>query len=436
MAGQPATAAIVVAAIFGALAVLFFSYRIYRKVWNHRHRDQLLPPVREPPTAYYGQSAVTPMAQASPYSFFAQANGTGSKGSSIAVPSPSYNGAATPNELPSPSTPAADLNLTDAGPMPEPYDAHGRGYSTVSSSSSTMTLKRSYASGLPKPSSASVHSALSTPSMGRRESYLPHSPLNRDQIQIVPPQPLGFGTGGFAMATDQRTLAFSKMSGIGAGEDLTSGLVWADNNEPLHTPGGTATASAQPHQQPHQQQPRDDSRRPSKAQLGEDERRKYLLQGPGSRSASPALPPPAASPSPASRRALSPGGSSLASNSRGTSALSDRSSNSDDPSTRGEPRRPPPGSGIDARALDESKSPLQRVVSDRLPVPHARMPSEVPSDETDHSGSPILGAFRTLSPATSRPSPQPSPQRSARPSPPDTGAGVRVLPPPPPPPVA
>ncbi|KAL9939221.1 hypothetical protein V8E36_002034 [Tilletia maclaganii] len=54
----------------------------------------------------------------------------------------------------------------------------------------------------------------------KRESYLPH--LNREAMQIVTPSPLGFGLGGMATATDQRTLAFSKASGIGDTASLLS----------------------------------------------------------------------------------------------------------------------------------------------------------------------------------------------------------------------
>ncbi|KAN0060880.1 hypothetical protein ACQY0O_006614 [Thecaphora frezii] len=398
MGGQPPTAAIVVASIFGGIAVLFFGYRLYKKLWNFWHRESLLPPVREPPSAYYGQTPITPMMQGSPYSVFGGAHATGSKGSSIAVPSPAYNGVVTPSEIPSPSTAAAD-SLLDAGLL-DGSDSHGRGYSTVSSSSSTMTLKRSYA----KPSSASALLALSTPTNGRRESYLPHSPLNRDSIQIVPPQPLGFGTGGFAMATDQRTLAFSKSSGIGAGDDLTSGLVWAGS----------------------EQQQQNGSRRSSRAYMGEEERRKYLMEGPSStlRSSSPAVASSATSH--ASGRTAPTAGPSfppMALSARVRPAMSEASSNLDPQTVRRDARMM---TSIDARAFDETKSPLQRVVTDRHAAPHHRMPSEATSLETDVGNSPILGAFQTPSSvgsrSSTRPSPQPSTHRSRRASPPNSSA--------------
>jgi hypothetical protein len=156
--------------------------------------------------------------------------------------------------------------------------------SVISSSSSTMALKRSYASSVH--SSHLTHSS-STPIYGlgvghwqggtpaRRSSYLPHSPLNRDKIQIVPPQPLGIGLGGLATAVDQRTLAFSPASGIGDGDSELFGqdLVWPSSD--------IAEASERP------QRPARVPNSTSHSSIGHGERMRYLQEGPA-RQASPA----------------------------------------------------------------------------------------------------------------------------------------------------
>lgn len=58
-----------------------------------------------------------------------------------------------------------------------------------------------------------------------------------------------------ATATDQRTLAFSKTSGVGGNEDWSTGLVWNTNGEELNRPS-------------------------SAARVAEEQRLRYLMQGP------------------------------------------------------------------------------------------------------------------------------------------------------------
>lgn len=386
---QPPTAAIVVASIFGGIAALFFGYRIYKKWWNWRQGDRLLPPVREPPTAYYGQTAVTPTMDSSPYASLGPST---SRASMMAV-SPAFGpswsqrnsqASHSPSERPSPVMTGVDIAGFPSAP-PEAYDAHSRAVSTMSSSSSTMTLKRSYASStVLKSSSASQHSLLSAQSGGRRESYLPHSPLNRDSIQIVPPQPLGFGLGSYATATDQRTLAFSRSSGIGQGDDFGSGLVWGPEHQ--HDISG---------------------RQSVRSTIGEDERRRYLQQGPlTQRSTTPSnsssISPPPAEPSPAEYPSPTASATQLQ-----RSVASIRSTSD------GSQTNLSTGARIDEDALQQAQSPLQRVGFRPTPSdPNASFNAET-------SESPILAPFRPTSAAGSK-SPPRSEQSVPRSSPPGT----------------
>lgn len=273
------------------------------------------------------------------------------------------------SEMPSPSMRGLD-SVVLSSPS-ETYDPHYRGPSTISSSSSTMTLKRSYLK-----SSASQLSILSNSS--RRESYLPHSPLNRDSIQIIPPQPLGFG-GNMAMATDQRTLAFSTNSGIGASEDFTSGLVWTE-------PSDQASRSR-------------NARRPH---LGNQERHRYLMEGPVSTrtSEAPSLIPSSQS-SPVAQTA-SLHRSPEAELPFPTSASPDlRHANPHDGS-----RLQPKASLINPQLLGAKDSPLQRLQSNAgqaQPPPRPRAPSDDNSHRSDSDASPILSPFvhRLSPPSTS-----------------------------------
>lgn len=264
------------------------------------------------------------------------------------------------SEMPSPSMRALDSVVLSTPSVI--YDAHNRGASTISSSTSTMTLKRSY---LRSPS-ASQLSYMSTSS--RRESYLPHSPLNRDSIQIIPPQPLGFG-GSMAMATDQKTLAFSKDSGIGASDDFTSGLVWTERN---------------PHR-PH---------------LAHHDRQRYLMQGPVSTRSSEApsqLPSSQSSPVVQTR--------SLDSQIEGVHSYPAAVPSSEAPTSASitdSVQQPPAGASpqntvINPHLLSAKDNPLQRLQSNagqaRSSPPRLHSHSDDNSNRSDSDASPILGPF-------------------------------------------
>ncbi|PWZ03397.1 hypothetical protein BCV70DRAFT_148566, partial [Testicularia cyperi] len=373
---QPATAAIIVASIFGGLAVLYFSYRAYRKIWNWRHRETLLPPIREAPTtSYHGGAVATTMIEVPSFPPFKPGSSRISFLNTPAASSAEWSqrdglASTATSERPSPSMHALDTTVLS---MPsETYDPHTRGISTVSSSSSTMTLKRSYLK-----SSSSNLSYISTPS--RRESYLPHSPLNRESIQIVPPQPLGFG-GVMTTASDQKTLAFSSHSGVGGLEEFGSGLVWNHTGD-----------------RPQQQR----SRQSSRAHMADSDRRRYLMEGPSSvrdndsrslQSSSSTSPPsqPSLASSPAAGAQGSPHSSPVESPSMTASQVSvasQQASSSD---------AIPNLSVFDSKALDAQHSPLQRFQSKASHTdisPHLRLPSDANSVSTESDESPILSPF-------------------------------------------
>ncbi|SPO22294.1 uncharacterized protein UTRI_00972 [Ustilago trichophora] len=362
---QPNTAAIAVASIFGGIALIFVAYKTYRKVWNCMHRPEQLPPISQPPTAYHGGVV---MSTVSEIPTFHSIRRTGSSHNYLAassasnVTSPQHDGltSTSTSEMPSPSIRALD-SIVLSSPS-DIYDPHYRGASTISSSSSTMTLKRSYL----KSASASQLSYLSNSS--RRESYLPHSPLNRDSIQIIPPQPLGFG-GNMAMATDQKTLAFSTNSGIGASEDFTSGLVWTDPSD--H--GSRSRSSHRPH-------------------LAQQNRQRYLMEGPMSTRNSEA--PSLLSSSQGSPLAQtmplehSPDGESPFGNATPP--------DSQQANTQSESRLESKPSIINSQLLGAKDSPLQRLQSNAgqaQPPPHMRLPSDGNSNRSDSDASPILSPF-------------------------------------------
>jgi hypothetical protein len=289
---QPATAAIVVGCIVGGVALVFFGYRGYVKWHQHRHNGgpMILPPSRigqdyasqylTPSTntmaggLYGGEGGYKDSWRGShshskgsitshgaygseasyPYQPHRTSSSQGLLGQSPSAVSP--KGEYMPTHPHSPPTPAGDS--THGSPsLSAPQEAyepvqHPR---MPSSRSTTTMIKRTYATSVKSAGgAASTHT-----STFRRETYLPHLPENRDQIQIVPPQPLGFGLGGMATALDQKTLAFSSTSGIGSGEDdFSRGLVWQEGN-----PDATAQAQAA-----------------RASRLGEEERLRYLAQGP------------------------------------------------------------------------------------------------------------------------------------------------------------
>lgn len=352
---QPATAAIIVASIFGSLAALFFGYKAYRKIWTWRHQNLLLPPIREASSAYHGTTNTV-----SHPSGLASVPATSSNRGSLYATSPVGNSALWPHGLPSntsserasPSIGALDSVLV-SNPI-EAFDARSR---TMSSSSSTMTLTRAYH----KSSSASQ---LSFSSPARRESYLPHSPLNRDMIQIVPPQPLGFG-GTMAMAADQKTLTFSQNSGIGlGGDDFTSGLLWTQSD-------------ARPRSAP-------------RAHLADQDRKRYLMQGPSSSlrdSDKSSLQSFAASSQSPSQ------GSSLRIHSGTQSPVDSRPMTLSTSASTMQSSEAPSTGPIDSKTLDAEISPLQRLQSRASAAPHTRSTSAANSLSAGSHESPILSPF-------------------------------------------
>lgn len=365
---QPNTAAIVVASIFGGIALVFVAYKTYHKIWNCMHRPEQLPPISQPPTAYHGGVVMSNVSDLPTVASIGRSAGSSHYLAASASSATNWQqqndglASTSTSEMPSPSVGGLDSVVLST--PSEVYDPHYRGASTISSSSSTMTLKRSYL----KSSSASQLSYMSSSS--RRDSYLPHSPLNRDSIQIIPPQPLGFG-GNMAMATDQRTLAFSSNSGIGTSEDFTSGLVWT---------------------QPSDHGSR--SRNPQRPQLANQDRQRYLMEGPVSSrtSEAPSLVPSASS-SPVTQ-----------------TAQLNRQTGGDRPfheATQPGSRQSSPesiarldakGSVINPRLLSAKDSPLQRLQSNAgqgqaQPPPHKRLHSDGNSNPSDSDVSPILSPF-------------------------------------------
>lgn len=303
---QPATAGIIVGCIFAGIAVLYFSYRGYVK-WHRRKTvptDAELPPVRELQPSYIAggggagtlggtassrpwptsSSSMGTLYETSPYasnkmhasgsrpslgggSIFRQSlgpdafngvNGSHSRrDSSAGIVPPTADSSVPGSPI---ASPMSEMGVLTAPPTAADSDY---GHHRMSSASSTMALKRTYAGSVYKGSVGNTGFA-SSPTFEkqqRRDSWLPHSPLNRDWIHIVPPQPLGAGFGSLAMATDERTLGFSKNSGIGSGEEVfSSGLVWAapGSNQTGPAPAGTTSWSS----------------------LSQDQRHRYLQDGP------------------------------------------------------------------------------------------------------------------------------------------------------------
>lgn len=335
------------------------------------HRPESLPPITQPQTAYHGGVVMSTVSDLpTVHSFKRSPSSTDYLAASSASTSnwPANDGLSTSNsEMPSPSIQALD-SVAISTPS-DIHDPHYRGTSTISSSSSTMTLKRSYL----RSQSSSQLSYMSTSS--RRESYLPHSPLYRDSIQIVPPQPLGFG-GSMALATDQKTLVFSSNSGIG-GDDLTKGLVW--------------TADQSEH-----------SSRYRKQQRAQQERKRYLMEGPvstrtseaasqmSSSQSSPVTLPRSLNPTPASEI----GGSRTESPQSNMDSVARLDSN---PSV------------INPHLLGAKDSPLQRLQSNAAqahPPSHTRLTSSDANngDRSDSDASPILSPFVHHSSSSSPPS--------------------------------
>lgn len=330
--GQPAYAAVAVALIFIALIGSVVGYKLYRRwQWRKVRRQQEAAEEAAAAEAINNRSTANlssmhfPMRSTSPGpsmigSLYGEAypresiggRVSMSKASLYSVPAPAYyNGSsaseyalsrprrsssqgllrvASPVASPAgyvsqePSMPGSPISQSAVGaegaveaggsPSSEPLDGptHQR---ALSSASSTMTLRRQYAASTyrsgaygggvspgPYRGAPSPGPYRSGPSPGpyhvRRDSYLPHLPENRDHVQIVPPTPLGFGLGGMAQAVDQKTLAFSTTSGIGDfNEDFSNGLLWV-----AQTPAEAEASRG--------------------ANFSEEERKRYLAQGPSS----------------------------------------------------------------------------------------------------------------------------------------------------------
>lgn len=338
--------------------MLFVTYKAYCKFWHCMHRPDSLPPISQPPTAYHG--GVVVMSGGSDLPTIHSIRGSGSSPHQPAVSPAStaawqqqdgFNSTST-SEMPSPSVRGLDSAVLSSNT--ESSESHARGVST-------MTLKRSYL----KSSSASQLSYLSNSS--RRDSYLPHSPLNRDSIQIVPPQPLGFG-GNMAMATDQKTLAFSSNSGVGtAAEDFTSGFLWTD------TAGRYL---------------------PQRPQVAHQDMQRYLMEGPLSTrtSETPSLLPSSRT-SPVIQHTSLSSPSHTQAELPFTKPLSADSLPSDTGGAAPSEQNP---SWINSHLLGTDDSPLQRLQSNARqthPPPRSRLPSEGHGQPSDSDASPILRPF-------------------------------------------
>ncbi|CAO1634673.1 unnamed protein product [Sympodiomycopsis kandeliae] len=302
---QPATAGAIVAGIFAGLAILYFGYRGYVK-W-HRHRrapvDSELPPIRELQTSYIASgppgSSVpgtinstqrpwpTSMSSAGTlygdYGNSSKMQGSSSRASigagsifrqslgpemmNKSRPESTILPLSQPADNSVPASPTSQATDFGALPLPPPsattLNETGPHHSRMSSASSTMTLKRTYAGSAYRGSvgSSGFVSSPTFEKQQRRDSWLPHSPLNRDAIQIVPPQPLGVGFGSMATAMDERTLAFSKTSGIGAGDEVFGqGMAWGNSGSNQNGPTPSESHSWN--------------------NMSEDQRHRYLQQGP------------------------------------------------------------------------------------------------------------------------------------------------------------
>lgn len=177
------------------------------------------------------------------------------------------------------------------------------------------------------------------------------------------------------MASDRKTLAFSKESGIGLSEDFTSGMVWTERN-------------------------------PYRPHLAHQERKRYLMEGPIS-SRSSDVP----SPLPTSRSGSSPGTSVLDSQSESDRPYAIAEAPSEQPTLHSSSVQPLArgASAIHPQMLGARDSPLQRLQSNAgqaRPPPQGRLPSDDNGNRSDSDASPILRPF------------------VSQPSPPGTGDGA------------
>lgn len=300
---QPAYAGVAVGLIFIALIGLFFGYRLYKRLHWRRERQRQAAEELPAITDMGRNSTHFPTRSVSPGpSMFGSLygdslprdswRGSSSKASLMSMPMQGstaneygYSRSRRSSSLgmthvaihggdasQEPSMPGSPIGQGDVG-LSSPSDIYDGPTHTraLSSASSTMTLKRSYASSAYRGSSAGFPPGAAPP---RRDSYLPHLPGNRDAIQIVPPQPLGFSFG-MAQAVDQKTLAFSKTSGIGDFDDVfAQGMLWTDEA------GNQATDA--------EKKAAIEAHISRGGTIAEEDRLRYLAQGP-SRSLSPGL---------------------------------------------------------------------------------------------------------------------------------------------------
>lgn len=291
---QPATAGAIVAGIFAAIAVAYFGYRGYVKWHRYRRRpeDAELPPIRR---AMAVPNAGTPPAthHHSPSSSSTMFGGTGRESKASLGGSIYGNLSPTADTVPmvqrhSMSGFGERLHDNSASRPTSPTHsefANGLSYvrrstdgfelpaSPLSSSSSTMALKRQYGPSAYKGNMVASPSTMSNHS-SRRDSYLPHHPYNRESIHIVPPQPLGIGFGGMATALDEKTLAFGKHSGIGATQDSFS----SDFSFPSEDQGQQTSQQQSGVTTP--QRTLSPSSSAQNTSLGKDQLVRYLQEGP------------------------------------------------------------------------------------------------------------------------------------------------------------
>lgn len=330
---QPNTAAIAVGAIFGGIALIFVSYKVYCKLWHCMHRAEQLPPISQPPTAYRGGVVVATLPTIAAPSYRRDGSSDHLASSISTSPQDGFVSTST-SEMPSPSIRPLDSVVLST---PGGYEPQFGGTSVMSSSSSTMTLKRSY---LRSPSSHSFASS-------RRESYLPHSPRNRDSIQIVPPQPLGGMAEPRGLARDRSV------------DEFTSGLIWTETGD----------------------------RRAVRA----NQRQQYLRSGPTRQSeTASAVGSSQSSSGSAVMEAEELGAPEMQSLSAGNLARSAHLGST---------------AAIDPQLLRAEDSPLERLQSNAgqaRPLP-TRSSSQSNSNRSDSNASPILSPFGQDSPAASQP---------------------------------
>lgn len=339
--GQPATAGAIVGAIFGIIFASFAGYHVYKWYnWRKVQKAAKAATASELPMTNDDARART---VSSPMPFGTPAGGASTRSATVvgslygetygrdswkkegsrpgtphfgpagdygghrprrsslsgllnAAPESDLGVANTENNSPSgsPTLGAEEARPSSDGEPGDAASGYGGRPRVLSSSSSTMALKRAYtpssnrapstyASSTFRGSSGNLLAGHNGSAPPKRDTYLPHLPENRDKIQIVPPQPLGFGLGGMAQALDQRTLAFSKSSGIGDfDDDFSRGLVWQAKQGNTEAVSDAVAAGLLTSEEAAQLQ-RNGTSQANDGPAGgmsEEERSRYLAQGP------------------------------------------------------------------------------------------------------------------------------------------------------------